>query len=133
MRFDVGVSVSGPLFDDRALRALREFVDDAPYEIAGEGVQTWLGIYRPQVKEPTPYYEYLVHRERVGRGESRVWDGGECPYGPWLEGTGSRNHPVTRFRGYRSMSKSTPVMQQYAAPVAEALLRHRYLHRMNGA
>lgn len=131
MRFDVEVNVSGPLFDGSALRALREFVDEAPYEIAGRGVATWLDIYRPQVREPTPYYEYLVHRERVEYGVSRVWDGGECRYGPWLEGTGSRNYPATRFHGYKSMEKSTPVVQHYAVPVAEALLRRRYLHRMN--
>lgn len=131
MRIDIDVTTSGPFFDGRALRALREFVDEAPYEIAGEGVTTWLSIYRPQVKNPTPYYEYLVHREKVTYGESHVWDGGQVRYGPWLEGTGSRNSPVTRFKGYASMKKTTPVLQHVAAPVAEALLRSRYLDRMN--
>lgn len=131
VRIDVDVVASGPFFDGRAGRALREFVDEAPYEIAGRGVGTWLRIYRQKVQQPTPYYEYLVHRERVSYGESRVWDGGECKYGPWLEGTGSKNYPVTRFRGYKSMRKSAPFMQHYAAPVAEALLRRRYLPRMN--
>lgn len=130
-RIRVTVRTSGPFFDGSAEQALREFIDAAPYEIAGRGVQTWLGIYRPQVQHPTPYYEYLVRRYQDGDGQSRVWDGGECVYGPWLESTGSRNYPVTRFRGYKSMEKSTPVMQGYAVPVAEDLLRARFLPRMN--
>lgn len=130
MKITVDVDTSGPLFDGRALRALREFVDDAPYEIAREGIDIYLSVYRPQVQHPTPYYEYLITRERVEFAESRIWDGGEVPYGPWLESTGSKNYPVTRFRGYHSMEKSTPLVQAAAAPVAEALLRRRYLSRM---
>ena len=131
MRIHAHVDLSGPLFDGRAIRALREYVDEAPYEIAGEGVRIWLSVYRPQVQHPTPYYEYLVHRERVEYAESHVWDGGKVKYGPWLESTGSRNYPVTTFRGYKSMEKSTPLLQAQAAPVAEALLRRRFLPRMN--
>lgn len=130
MRVTVTVDTSGPFFDGRAQRALEEFVDGAPYEIAGEGVGTWLSIYRPQVQHPTPYYEYLVHRERVAYGESRLWDGGKVKYGPWLEGNGTRNYPVTRFRGYHSMEKSTPIIQAQAGGIAENLLRRRFLGRM---
>lgn len=131
MRIDGDVTVSGPLFDGQAVRAVREYIDEAPYEIAGEGVGIWLGTYRPQVQHPTPYYEYLVHRERVSYGVSHIWDGGEVKYGPWLESTGSRNYPVTRFRGYRSMEKSTPILQGMAGQIAERLLRRDYLRQMN--
>lgn len=130
MRIDVDIDTRGPIFDGRAERALRDFIDDAPYEIAREGIDVWLGVYRPQVRHPTPYYEHLITRDRVEFGVSRVWDGGECVYGPWLEGTGSRNSPATRFPGYWSMRKSTPKLQALAGPVAERLLRRDHLRRM---
>ena len=130
MRIDVDVRTSGPSFDVRAERALREYVDEAPYEIAGEGVEIWLTVYRPQVQHPTPYYEYMLSREKVEYAESHVWDGGVIVYGPWLEGVGSRNHPVTRFKGYASMKKTTPILQGRAVAIAERLLRNRYLDKM---
>jgi len=43
-------------------------------------------------------------------------------YGPWLEGTGSRNQ-TTRFKGYSSFRKTEQWMQEQAPKVAEAHAR----------
>lgn len=131
MRIDVGVRESGPLFDGRAQAALVDFIDEAPLEIAREGLLIYLGVYRPQIKKPTPYYEHLLEAEKVDYGVAHLWDGGECVYGPWLEGVGSRNSPVTSFGGYHSMKKSTPLIQRDAAPIANRLFKDRYERRMN--
>ncbi|MCK9929430.1 hypothetical protein MXD62_19975 [Frankia sp. Mgl5] len=132
MRIDVDIDTSGPFFDGRAVRALHDFVDEAPYEIAREGLGIYLSIYRPQVRQPTPYYEYLIEPEKLAEyGVAHLWDGGECVYGPWLEGTGSRNSPATRFPGYGSMKKTTPELQAVAGTIAERLFADRYERRMN--
>lgn len=129
MRIDVDTQTSGPLFDGRALQALRDFVDEAPYEIAEKGTGIYLGVLHPQLKAPTGYLESQVRAERVAFATSRIWDGGVI-YSWWIEGVGSRNFPVTRFRGYASYRKATPAVQAQAVPTAEALLRRRYLSRM---
>lgn len=131
MRIEVDADTSGPLFDGRAVAALRDYVDDAAYQIAREGLPIWLSIYRPQVRQPTPRYEFLIAAERVDYGVSHLWDGGQCVYGPWLEGTGSRNSPVTRFPGYWSMKRTTPRLRAEAVPIAERLFRDRYERRLN--
>jgi hypothetical protein len=131
MRIDVDVTASGPFFDGRAVRALRDYIDEAPYEVAGVGVDTMVDRFRQRVRNPTPYYEYLITRERRGFGEAVVWDGGEVAYGPWLAGLGTRNAPVTRFRGYDHLTHAYDQLQQRAGGIAEDLLQDRYLDRMN--
>ena len=44
-------------------------------------------------------------------------------YGPWLEGTGSRNYPVTRFKGYRNWRRVTQMLEKAAKPIAEKSIR----------
>lgn len=92
--------VSGPFFDARAavimargmfkLREAMAKAADARVEI----------LHRAFFKRPTPYYWTQVHAE--ARGSVHVVTDGGIVYGPWLEGTGSRNAPVTRFKGYRA-------------------------------
>ncbi|MGV9803926.1 hypothetical protein ACWDTP_38425, partial [Mycobacterium sp. NPDC003449] len=57
-----------------------------------------------------------------------VNDGGVV-YGPWLEGTGSRNAPVTRFRGYATFRRVKAMIDRRAPGIAQRLLR-RYIGRM---
>lgn len=127
------VQLTGPLFDGSAVDAIRNYVDDLPLEVAKAGLDDWLTIYRGQVKHPTPYYEYLVKAERQGSGMAHLWDGGEVPYGPWLEGTGSRNAPRTRFAGYHSMARTAELLNAGEAQrVADDLWVSRYEPRVNG-
>jgi hypothetical protein len=94
------MGVSGPFFDSRAEvimvkgeRALRSTMADEADRRVGV-------LHRRFFKLPTPYYWTKVHPE--ARGDVNVVTDGGIVYGPWLEGTGSRNSPVTRFPGYRS-------------------------------
>jgi hypothetical protein len=51
-------------------------------------------------------------------------------YGPWLEGTGSRNR-TTRFKGYATFRKAAQELDRRAFRIAAAML-DRYVRRMNG-
>lgn len=129
--FRADVDMSGPVFDGRARRAVRGFVDDLASEVADGGVRTYLGVLRPQLRAPTGRYESHIRADRVRWGEARIWDGGRIPYGPWLEGVGSRNFPVTRFPGYRSAEKATPLIGREVDATAAELFERRYRRQVN--
>jgi hypothetical protein len=128
--FDVRVNVnaSGPMFDGRAQRAAAQYCDQANYAVATRAedmVRERLGTV---LQHPTGYYLSHIRVERSSRGGYEVNDGGII-YGPWLEGTGSRNAPVTRFRGYSTFRRTKALIDRQAHGIAQRLLR-RHVGRM---
>ena len=128
--FDIRVNTSarGPMFDGRAQRALQDYKDQIDYRVATEAENLVLDHLGRSIRVRTPYYETRVGVQRSSRGGYEVTDHGVV-YGPWLEGTGSRNYPVTRFRGYRAFSRARALIQQKAPGIARRLLA-RYTVRM---
>jgi hypothetical protein len=118
--------ISGPIFDGRADAAVRAFIDAAEDEIGQEGVDMVHTRLAGVLRHPTGYYESKIHTERQ-HGDTVVTDGGVI-YGPWLEGTGSRNR-TTRFKGYATFRRVRAQLQARAKPIAERVLPP-YLRRM---
>jgi hypothetical protein len=116
----ITVTVSGPIFDGRAEHAIREFLDDATHQIAGQALAEVHLILDRSIKHPTPYYETQVTSERAGQ-DMVVHDRG-IVYGPWLEGVSQRNQ-TTRFKGYAAFRKATQEMERKAGPIAERILQ----------
>lgn len=125
---DVDITISGPLFDGRAARELADYCDQAREDIAEFGEEYLLTLTGEFFKNPTPYYETRVTTERASADVSRVHDQGVV-YGPWLEGVGSRNFPVTRFKGYGHWRKTKDVLALRGLDIAEHILQ-RYLPRV---
>lgn len=125
--FDVDVSRHGPLFDGRASAAARDFCDAAEQEIAQEGVNQVRAQLGRVLQNPTGYYESQIQTDRAA-GHWAVTDG-DVIYGPWLEGTGSRNQ-TTRFKGYMTFRKTVQRIDRLAKATAERVLP-RYLDRMS--
>lgn len=125
---DVEVTVSGPLFDGRAARELAAYADEAREQIAEFGEERVLNLMGLAFRNPTGYYESNVRTERVSADVSRVHDSGVV-YGPWLEGVGSRNFPVTRFKGYEHWRRTKALVALRAPEIAQRLLE-RYLPRV---
>ena len=128
--FDVRVNVNsrGPMVDGRAQRALSEYTDQVDYAVANEAENLVRAHLARSIQKRTPYYETRIGVERSSRGGYEVNDGGVV-YGTWLEGTSSRNYPVTRFRGYRAFSRARARVQQIAPAIARRILP-RYTRRM---
>lgn len=126
-RINTNVNASGPLFDGRAQRAANEYADQLRYRVATEAEDMVHARLRQVLKHPTGYYESRIRVERAGE-TYQVTDGGVI-YGPWLEGTGSRNFPVTRFRGYATFRRVKALIDRRAPGIAQRLLR-RYIGRM---
>ena len=128
--FDVRVNAnaSGPMFDGRAQRALREYQDQVDYAVANEAENMVLDRLAQRIRNSTPYYETRVGVERSSRGGYEVTDHG-VRYGKWLEGTGSRNYPNSRFRGYRAFSRAKALIERKKIAIARRVLS-RYTRRM---
>lgn len=99
-RLNVTANHKGQIFSSAATKAAASrmvvAINDA---LAEEGVNRVRARLKTVLRNPTGFYEsnIMVERREVYRG---VTDNGVI-YGPWLEGTGSRNK-TTRFKGYRT-------------------------------
>ena len=111
------VSLSGPLFDGRAEAALHRYLDTMPDDIAKKGVDL-IHVRLPSVlKHDTGRYMAHIHTNR--QVNDRVITDTPVVYGPWLEGTGSRNSPKTRFRGYFTFKLIRQALDAVAGDIAQ--------------
>ncbi|TVZ96520.1 hypothetical protein [Streptomyces sp. BK340] len=118
--FNVRTAKRGPMFDGRTAKAMHAYRDEISLRIAEEGEKLIRQRLKVVLQHPTGYYESRISVDRAGDGY-RVSDGGVI-YGPWLEGTGSRNSPVTRFPGYATFRRTKPLVDKRAREIAVRLL-----------
>lgn len=123
----VEINIHGPIFDGRAAAAAAEYCDKVVYDVAAQGYSDVMHNLEGSIRHPTPYYETQINVE--GGGRRRVVNDRGVIYGPWLEGVGSRNSPVTRFPGYFSFRRARQELEGQAAALAERTLRE-FLPRM---
>jgi hypothetical protein len=124
------VKTSGPLFDGRAKRALNDFIREFAEGYAHDVNDELQSRFTKKFKNPTGRYQAHVRARRVGVGRSVV-NGGDLPYGPWLEG-GTRRNQRSTFKGYHSFGLTARKMRRRAKVDANAEFKRRYLRRMNG-
>lgn len=126
---DTTVTKSGPIFDGRASRAVTDFLDEANRVVAERGVNDVRSRLGQVLENPTGAYASKVTTDRASSEQWLITDQGTV-YGPWLEGTSSRNQS-TRFRGYQTFRKIRQELQGKAAGIAEPILS-RFVNRMGG-
>lgn len=125
----ITVHVRGPLSDGRARRAAADFTEELRHEVALTGGIMWVEGLMAVIKQPTPYYWTQVQVDDLGSYD--LIHDGDVVYGPWLEGTGSRNFPVTRFRGYHQAKRTARVLARRVPAIARRVLKP-FLARMGG-
>jgi len=121
------VTATGPLYDKRGVKftnAGTEAVEVAVAEATENEIENRLGNV---LRNPTGFYESRIQSDRVRLG-SEVSDSGVI-YGPWLEGTSSRNR-TSRFKGYSVFRKATQTMQAKSAKIAQPVMK-AYTRKMN--
>lgn len=121
--YSIEVDTRGPLTDGRANMIMRRYADAVENRTAETAYDLVRFYLDANLRNPTPYYELQVRIERAG-GNPRVTDGGVI-YGPWLEGVGSRNAPVTRFPGYHTFRTVGQIVDRQAAQIADEEWRLR--------
>lgn len=105
----------------------RDVLDEAALQIGVAVVQDMADHFIA----PRPYYWTTVDVDYVSATRRKVTDHGSVVYNFWLEGIGSRNYPVTRFRGYGVWRRQRALGQARADSVARELLPH-LIARLNG-
>lgn len=119
---DITVTVHGPLFDGRGPHVVRDFLNDATWEVASQGLADVHHILDQRIRNPTPYYETQLTVERAAR-DVVVHDRGVI-YGNWLEGTSSRNQ-TTRFKGYHAFREARQGLERKIPGLIQPILnRH---------
>lgn len=126
---DVNVTFEGPLFDGRAQDAMPGIVDAVSGALGTEGERRVLAGLDATLRRPTGAYRSRITLYGPRAGQSRVHDRMGI-YGPWLEGTGSRNR-TTRFKGYRNFRTATQVLRRAAKPLAANVI-DRHIHKLGG-
>ncbi len=120
------VTVRGPIFDGRAGAAARDFERDWEDEYGHEVERAVHSRLNQVLRHQTGNYQRHVHTVTTGNG-AEVNDS-NIIYGPWLEGTGSRNR-TTRFKGYATFRLVAQQMDRKAAAYARQMLP-RFIARM---
>jgi hypothetical protein len=126
---------SGPFFDpvirDEIIRRYCEHTENTLGEMGKELIIGILpAMYKRDRVDPHPgLYESAIHTERSMADHLIITDT-PVVYGPWLEGVGSRNSPVTRFPGYHTFRKVTGILDSLAEEVAYAELSP-YVEELN--
>lgn len=128
------VSMRGPFFDERQQQIIGHMIAEVTQDIGDYALFQWQMNLDGSLKHPTGRYQSQLHS--VWRDQDRVVNDGwgetnTLPYGPWLEGVGSRNAPVTRFPGYLALQKAfrsiLPKVRRIGQPIVD-----RYMEVMNG-
>lgn len=102
------VDISGPLFDGRAQLAVHDLIDEIGYVVGAQAYADVMTNLNTSIRHPTPYYETQIALQQHGN-DVVVHDRGVI-YGPWLEGTSSRNK-TTRFKGYASFRRAAQALE----------------------
>jgi hypothetical protein len=116
----MSIRTRGPIFDGAAKRVVKKQLRQMK-DAVGEELVTQVQQQLDRVLvNPTGYYrsqiDYTINQ---GNGNVIVHDRGVV-YGPWLEGTGSRNQ-TTRFKGYRTFRK---IVRETQDDVNKIALQH---------
>jgi hypothetical protein len=120
IEFNARMIKRGPMFNGKTAAALHTYADEVGYKVATFAEDMVQQRLAQVLQHPTGYYQSKITVERAGTGY-RVTDQGVV-YGPWLEGTGSRNAPVTRFAGYQTFRRTRALVDRRAAQIAHELL-----------
>lgn len=126
---DVTIDRDGPIFRPLLVHAaVADLLDEVERDVAHAGLAEWATNLNASIRNPTPYYETQIHAEHLGDGWS-VNDRGVI-YGPWLEGTGSRND-TTRFKGYAAARRARQAIEKRIPQITAGALA-RAVARLGG-
>jgi hypothetical protein len=124
----IGMKASGKIFLPVPRHAaIGKLLRDIKEEVADYGVFLVLMRLGQVLREPTGYYESRIRKERM-QDDFFITDSGVV-YGPWLEGTGSRNL-ISRFKGYRTFQITKRELDQKKVEIARPVV-DRFIREMN--
>jgi hypothetical protein len=117
------VRLSGPFFDsEQRDRIMHRMTTDSRHAVADFAFDVWSTLMEHNFQHPTGVYQSFAHVVDDDP-DTLVNDGwgvtNDLPYGPWLEGVGSRNSPVTRFPGYHSLRDAAAATERNVLDIVQ--------------
>jgi hypothetical protein len=124
------VEIHGSFLTGNPLPAVDDFITDVTWVVGAQGLADWHQKLDQRLQDPTPYYETQLMVER--QTPEIVWahDRGVI-YGPWLEGTSSRNR-TTKFKGYTSKRQTEQELQRKVPVIVQPYVE-QLIRRLDGA
>lgn len=117
---DFFFDADGPIFDGTADDIVGDWLNDVTDSFAQQGLSRLHQEMDHYFRDPTPYYETQVTISN--HGDTRVIHDRGVIYGPWLDGSGSRN-ATTRFKGYPHWRRTLQYLEEEEGP---AIIERRW-------
>lgn len=113
-----GGELNGPIFNSGEWDIIMaQSIPEVEDSVADTVLDMWRDTLDYNIRVNRDRY---ISETRVTRmDDAAVLNDGTSLYGPWLEGTGSRNAPVTRFKGYGSARDVAQRAQEDISTIAE--------------
>ena len=97
---------------------MRRFFRDAKILVADEGLKQAKARALAKPKHPTGSFSGAIVVKDFKQGRTIIADYPQVLYGPWLEGTSSRN-TSTRFKGYRIFRLTRAWLRKNLTPILQ--------------
>lgn len=142
------VETRGPMFDGRADAELDRAVHEIRVKVADDGLKMVRGLLLDSIRDNRGVYisrteviedshVFVTRGKRktytipvvADRSTEDVVTVDLATYGPWIEGTGSRNE-TTRFKGYHAFRRASQQLELVAERVADDAIKP-YIEEMN--
>lgn len=125
------MDLNGPLFDVALTSSIvADLMADIEQTVSDKALSLVQGRLMSVIREPTPWYWTQI--ENVRRRGGIETTGESVIYHWWLEGVGSRNFPVTRFKGYHTFQLTTLAVRAQADALAQGVMTP-HVRRLGGA
>ncbi|HEV8653256.1 MAG TPA: hypothetical protein VG276_28655 [Actinomycetes bacterium] len=125
-----GVEVRGPMFDGRDVPIMNAFFRDAKKLVTDAGEEQVRQRVNRRAKHPTNSFASAVTTKDFAKGKTIIADYPQVLYGPWLEGTSSRN-ASTRFKGYKLFRLTRNWLRKHLTAIIQERL-DRAVAELNG-
>lgn len=123
MSMSMTTNLIGPLWKV-GVATVESYCADLVEDVAKEAKMHWLDTLEERWQNPTGAYASNVDIERTSPVNAKVHDH-QSLYGPWLEGTGSRN-ATTSFKGYQSAQDTRDWLNDHVEGWAGQLWLSKY-------
>lgn len=119
---------SGQFFTGDPSQGIRDTADEWTQTLAVTGAADIRATQNVTFRTRTPHARLQTEARREAPGWM-IWDQ-RLIYGPWLEGTGSRNR-TSRFKGYGIWRAAASKISARAVAIGQPIVA-RFVGRMNG-
>lgn len=130
IKLEVDVAMRGVWIEGRAGPLVREFNEDAKKLVTTEGENQLRQRIPAKTKKSTGKFAGSISTHDFAKGRTIAPVYPQVLYGPWLEGTSTRN-ASTRFKGYRFFKLTRAWLKKNVGPIVQDRFRE-LIAKLNG-